>query len=160
MTIAFDILLGGCILLAAHVVVLPLAKRRPVLVRGAEAYAAWSLAIATVALGHPWLAILLAVQAIVARAFRPWLVLGVRRVCLEPSARKAGALIRLPIDAPTPYRFTLSASGALHVLPLAPMVQIFAFRARRSPKIALFRNVLRKTLQNLTWGCKVANETH
>lgn len=135
-------------------VLLPLFKKRPVLIRGPEAIAMWAAAVIAAGLWQPWLFALLLVQAILAWVLRPWLVVGISRDQVVASAVKAGSMIRLPVTVQSPRAITLSASGNLNVVTLVPGVHLITLRARRSKKIALFRNVIRKTLQNLHWGVR------
>lgn len=145
----------------AHLVVLPLAKRRPVLLRGAESYALGAFAIVAVTFLSVWalllLPLLLIAQFAVARIWRPWLVIGLDTEQVLAAVTKASAMVRVKRVALDDNSFTMGERSRLAVVTMAPRAQLITCRVSTSSptgmkKIALFRNVLRKTVQNYSLG--------
>jgi hypothetical protein len=151
---------GAVLAILAHLVVLPLAKRRPVLLRGAEAYALGAFAIVAGAFLSVWALpalLLLVVQLTVARIWRPWVVIGIATGQVLAAVVKASTMVRVkrvPVDDRS---FVMGERSRLAVVTVAPRVQLVTIRVQASSptglkKIALFRNVLRKTVQNYSLG--------
>lgn len=148
------------LLLAAHLIVLPLSKRRPVLLRGPEPAVLTSLVIVclglNLGLGLPpvlWITVtvvLLALQAIVGLIWRPWLVFGLSGQQVSDAVSKASGMVRLKTLGSDP-EWALHAIGSMKRRGL-PGAQLLTFRIRRTKKLVLFQNVLRKCLQNYTLG--------
>lgn len=151
---------GAVLAILAHLVLLPLAKRRAVLLRGAEAYTLGALAIVAVAFLGLWMLpvlLLLVAQLAVARVWRPWVVIGLTAEQVLAAVVKASTMVRvkrLPVDERT---FVMGEKSRLAVIPVMPRLQFVTIRVSASnttglKKIALFRNVLRKTVQNYSLG--------
>lgn len=137
-----------CLLLLAHLVVLPLVKRRPVLLRGREAWALTVLlSLWLGSLATWWLAGALAVVVgALLWWLRPWLVIGLDARRIAESAVAAGRLVRFrvePVDART---IRTGKTGTIHVRWL--LGHWLRFAAKRTKRLALFQNVLRKSLEN------------
>lgn len=151
---------GVVLVILAHLVLLPLTKRRPVLLRGAEAYVLGALVIVAVAFLSPWalpVLLLLVAQPAVALLWRPWVAIGLTTEQVLAAVVKASTMVRVkrvPVDERT---FVMGERSRLRVGQLLPRVQLVTIRVRASnatglKKIALFRNVLRKTVQNYSLG--------
>ena len=151
---------GAVLAILAHLVLLPLAKRRPVLLRGAEAYTLGALAIVAVAFLSVWMLpvlLLLIAQLAIARVWRPWVVIGLATEQILAAVIKASTMVRvkrLNVDDRT---FVMGERSRLVVHSPAPRLQSVTIRVSASndtglKKIALFRNVLRKTVQNYSLG--------
>jgi len=151
---------GVFLAILAHLVLVPLAKRRPVLLRGAEAYALGAVAIVAVAFLDAWalpVLLLLVAQLAVAVVWRPWVVIGLATEQVLAAVVKASTMVRVkrvPVDDST---FVMGEKSTLIVRAVASRVQIVTIRVSASTdtgvkKIALFRNVLRKTVQNYSLG--------
>ncbi|MBF4635431.1 hypothetical protein ITJ38_13530 [Agreia pratensis] len=151
---------GAVLAILAHLVILPLAKRRPVLLRGAEAYALVALAIVAVAFISVWMLpvlLLLIAQFVVARVWRPWVVLGLATEQVLTAVVKASTMVRVKRTIVDDRTFVMGERSTLIVRTLAPRIQTVTVRVSASndtglKKIALFRNVLRKTVQNYSLG--------
>jgi len=151
---------GVVLAILAHLVLLPLAKRRPVLLRGAESYALGALVIVAVAFLDPWTLpalLLLVAQLVVALVWRPWVVIGLATEQVLAAVVKASTMVRVkrvPVDDST---FVMGEKSTLIVRAVASRVQLVTIQVSASnatglKKIALFRNVLRKTVQNYSLG--------
>jgi hypothetical protein len=134
------------LLLVLHLVALPLTKKRPVLLRGAEAFVAGGLLTVCLSFANPWLLLLLVLQVGIAAGLRPWVVFGIDRTQVDAALNKAGTMVRQSVTAQG-RRYLLSG-GSARIVSLGG--QIIIFRLPNTKKIALFKNVLRKTLQNYT----------
>lgn len=151
---------GAVVAILAHLVILPLAKRRPVLLRGAEAYALGALAIVAVAflsIGTLPVLLLLVAQLVVARIWRPWLVIGLATEQVLAAVVKASTMVRVKRLVVDDRTFVMGERSTLIVRTVAPRIQAVTVRVSASnetglKKIALFRNVLRKTVQNYSLG--------
>ncbi|MDN4641238.1 hypothetical protein QCD70_13345 [Agreia sp. PsM10] len=151
---------GAVLAILAHLVLLPLAKRRPVLLRGAESYALGALVIVAVAFLSVWTMpalLLLIAQLVVAIVWRPWVAIGLATEQVLAAVVKASTMVRVkrvPVDD---RAFVMGERSRLRVGRLLPRVQLITIRVSASnatglKKIALFRNVLRKTVQNYSLG--------
>ena len=151
---------GAVLAILAHLVLLPLAKRRPVLLRGAESYALGALVIVAVAFLSVWTLpalLLLVAQLVVALVWRPWVAIGLETEQVLAAVVKASTMVRVkrvPVDDST---FVMGEKSTLIVRAVASRVQLVTIQVSASnatglKKIALFRNVLRKTVQNYSLG--------
>jgi len=147
MLIALCVVAAVVLLLVLHLAAVPLAKNRPVLLRGAEPAVALALFLVCLSALAPFLWSLLVLQAVVGVVWRPWVVIGVPRDQVEASIVKAAGMVRLKIGRPD-ASYALAGIGAAHVGGFGP-VTVIGFRIRRTKKLVLFQNVLRKTIQNL-----------
>jgi hypothetical protein len=154
MLIALCVVAAVVVLLGLHLVALPIAKKRAVLLRGAEPAVMLALLIVGASIAQPVLSGLLVVQLVVALVWRPWLVLLVSREQVTAAIVKAASMVRLRIERPANARFTLAKIGSASVVGVAG-VQVIAFRVRRTGKLVLFQNVLRKTVQNYSLASRV-----
>lgn len=160
MLIALIVCAAVALLLAAHLIVLPLSKRRPVLLRGPEPAVFTSLVIVCLGLNLGlslppvlWLPVtagLLALQALIGLIWRPWLVFGLSARQVSDAVGKASGMVRLKTLGSDP-EWALAAIGSMKRRGL-PGAQLLTFRIRRTKKLVLFQNVLRKCLQNYTLG--------
>jgi hypothetical protein len=149
MLIALCVVAAVALLLVLHLVALPLAKKRPVLLRGAEPAVALALILVCLSSLLPFLWSLLVLQGLAAAMWRPWIVVGITREQTETAVTKAGSMVRLTIEKPDDA-FLLSGIGTAHVTHFGPRAHLIGFRIRRTKKLVLFQNVLRKTIQNYT----------
>ena len=151
---------GAVLAILAHVVLLPVAKHRPVLLRGAEGYALGAFAIVAVAFSTLWalpVLVLLVAQLVAALVWRPWMVLGLTTEQVLAAVVKASTMVRVkrvPVDDRS---FAMGERSRMRVAEALPRVQLVTIRVSASnatglKKIALFRNVLRKTVQNYSLG--------
>jgi len=151
---------GVVLAILAHLVLLPLAKRRPVLLRGAESYTLGALVIVAVAFLSLWTLpalVLLVAQLVVALVWRPWVAIGPTTEQMLAAVVKASTMVRVkrvPVDDRS---FVMGERSRLRIGRLLPRVQLVTIRVSASnptglKKIALFRNVLRKTVQNYSLG--------
>jgi len=147
MLIAFCVVAAVVVLLGLHLVVLPLAKKRAVLLRGAEPAVALTLLIVAASIAQPVLSGLLVVQFAVALIWRPWVVLFVSREKVDAAITKAASMVRLKTERTADATFALAGIGTASMLGV-PGLQIVGFRVLRTKKLLLFQNVLRKTIQN------------
>ena len=154
MLIAFSVVAAVVVLLGLHLVVLPLAKKRPVLLRGAEPAVALALLVVGASIAQPALSVLLAVQLAVGLLWRPWLVLCVSREQVTSAVTRAASMVRLGVERPADARFELAKIGSASVVGVAG-IQVIGFRVRRTKKLVLFQNVLRKTIQNYSLASRV-----
>jgi hypothetical protein len=146
MLIALYALAAALLLLLLHLVALPLTKKRPVLLRGAEAFIAVGLTIVCLSFANPWLLSLLAAQIGIAASLRPWVVFGIDRVRVDAALIKTSTMVRQSASA-RGGRYVFSRGSAWI---LSPGFQLIFFRLPNNKKTALFKNVFRKTLQNYT----------
>jgi hypothetical protein len=148
MLIALCVVAAVVLLLVLHLVAVPLAKKRAVLLRGAEPALALALFLVCLSILVPFLWSLLLVQLVVGVVWRPWVALGITREQATSAVTKAARMVRLKVEA-RGAEFTLDSIGTAHVTGLG-RVQVVGFRVRRTKKLVLFQNVLRKTIQNYT----------
>jgi hypothetical protein len=146
MLIALCVVAAVVLLLVLHLVVVPLAKRRAVLVRGPEAAVALALFLVCLSILAPFLWSLLLLQLVVGVVWRPWLVLGIPRAQTLSAVTKAAGMVRLKVAADG-TAFVLDGIGSAHVAGVG-RIGVIGFRVRRTKKLVLFQNVLRKTIQN------------
>lgn len=149
MLIALCVVAAVVLLLVLHLVAVPLAKRRPVLLRGAEPTVALALFILCLALVVPFLWSLWLLQLVAGLIWRPWIVIGITRDDTTGAVVTAAGMVRLKIER-ADAAFTLGGIGTAHVTGIGARVQVIGFRIRRTKKLVLFQNVLRKTIQNFT----------
>jgi len=147
MLIAFCVVAAVVVLLGLHLVALPLAKKRAVLLRGAEPAVALALLIVAASIVHPAASVLLVVQFAVALIWRPWVLLFVSAERLGAAVTKAASMVRLKTERTADATFELAAIGTASFLGVGGL-QILGFRVLRTKKLVLFQNVLRKTIQN------------
>ena len=156
MTVVLFVLAGLAVLVLAHLVALPLAKKRAVLLRGSEAAVLVSLALVCLGLLAPWpawpvlVAGLLLVQALLGFVFRPWFIAGVSAALVDRAVEKSAGMVRLKI-ARDGTVVALGDIGRMRRLPLLG-AHLLVFRVARTKKLVLFQNVLRKCVQNYTLG--------
>ena len=147
MLIALCVVAAVVLLLVLHLVAVPLAKKRPVLLRGAEPAVALALFLVCLSALAPFLWSLLVLQAVVGVIWRPWVVVGAPRDQVAASITKAAGMVRLKVER-ADASYALAGIGAAHVGGFGP-VTVIGFRIRRTKKLVLFQNVLRKSIQNL-----------
>jgi hypothetical protein len=157
MFIVSIVALGVLVLVVAHSVVVPLVKRRAVLIRGIEGAALGALVIVVVAGFSPWALISLPLYGGAIWWWRPWLALGLHRDAVRRAVVKAAGMTRIKRRDAAAAAFVLGETSSLRVLRLAPVVQLLILRSRTgsetaAKKLSLFRNVLRKTVQNYPLG--------
>lgn len=141
-----------CLLLFAHLVILPLAKRRPVLLRGREAFVfAVTTTVFATSFASWWFAVPLgAVVAAVLWWRRPWVAFGIPVQGIQDAAVHAGKLLRWRV---VPTGDATLAIGATGVVRLRRLIGVWVqFEAKRTPRLALFQNVLRKSVENYRLG--------
>lgn len=120
--------------------------------RGAEA---WALAVLSTlglaSLGTWWFAVpaAAAVGGLLAW-LRPWVVLGLGVQRVHESARAAGSLVRFRVESVDDRTIRTGKTGTIHVR--AGLGVWLRFAAKRTERLALFQNVLRKSLQNHQLG--------
>lgn len=157
MFIVSIVALGVLLLVVAHTVVVPLGKRRAVLIRGVEGAAIGVLVIVAVAGISPWALIMLPLYGGAVWLWRPWLVLGIRRGATERAVGTAASMTRVKRRDVAAGRWILGDASTLRVVPLLAVVQLLVLRRHTATetaakKLSLFRNVLRKTIQNYPLG--------
>lgn len=156
MTVVLFVLAGLAVLVPAHLVALPLAKKRAVLLRGSEAAVLVSLALVCLGLLAPWptwpvlVAVLLLAQALLGFLFRPWFIAGVPAALVDRAVEKSAGMVRLKI-ARDGTVVALGDIGRMRRLPILG-AHLLVFRVARTKKLVLFQNVLRKCVQNYTLG--------
>jgi hypothetical protein len=157
MLIALVVVAALVVLVLAHLVALPLSKKRAVLFRGAEAAVLASLVIVGIGLAvgltaplvvwMPLTIALLVAQAVIGLVWRPWVVLGLSASQVETAVTKASTMVRLRTERAGRV-WQLDGIGGLQLLGASLLV----FRVKRTKKLVLFQNVLRKCLQNYHIG--------
>lgn len=148
MLIALCVVAAVVLLLVLHLVAVPLSKNRPVLLRGVEPTVALTLFLVCLSALVPFLWSLLVLQAVVGVIWRPWIVIGATRDQVAGSVTKAAGMVRLRIEQ-TDASYALAGIGSAHHGGTG-RVQVIGFRIRRTKKLVLFQNVLRKTIENLS----------
>ena len=149
MLIALCVVAAVVLLLVLHLVAVPVAKKRPVLLRGAEPTVALALFLVCLSSLVPFLWSLLVLQALAAIMWRPWIVIGTTREQVETAVTKAAGMVRLKTER-ADAAYTLTGIGTAHLTSFGPRLHLIGFRIRRTKKLVLFQNVLRKTIQNYT----------
>jgi hypothetical protein len=148
MFIALCVVAAAFVLLVLHLVALPLAKKRPVLLRGVEPAVALALLILCLCLLVPFLWTLFVLQALAGYYWRPWFVVGITRDQTTDAIARAASMVRLKNER-TDAAFSLAGIGSASVVSVG-RVHMVMFRVVRTKKLVLFQNVLRKTVQNYT----------
>jgi hypothetical protein len=146
MLIALCVVAAVVLLLVLHLVAVPLAKKRAVLLRGPEPAVALALFLVCLSIIAPFLWSLLLVQLVVGVVWRPWVAFGITRAQAASAVTKAAGMVRLKVEA-RGTEFALSTIGSAHATGVG-RAQVIGFRVRRTKKLVLFQNVLRKTIQN------------
>lgn len=118
------------------------------LLRGREA---WALTVLTSlwlgSLASWWLAVPLAcVVGALLWWRRPWLVLGLDAARIRESAVAAGRLVRFRVEPVDDRTIRTGRTGTIHVRWM--LGHWLRFAAKRTRRLALFQNVLRKSLEN------------
>ena len=142
--------LGG--LLFAHMTILPLLHSRAVLWRGPELLIA-TLALVGAMAAQAWVLVGLAIPvAVVAWKWRPWCVWGMATDAVFAASSRAAGMVRARYEPHAGPRAAV-VGGATHVrcVGIARVATVVVATGRLTPKIKLWRNVFRKSVQNHVW---------
>ncbi len=132
--------------------ILPLMHSRAVLWRGPELLIA-TLALVGAMAPQAWMLASFAIPiAAVAWWLRPWLVWGMRADAVFAAAARSAAMVRARYEPRAEPRAAL-VGGAAHVtcVGVAGVVTVVVTTGRLTPKVKLWRNLFRKSVQNHVW---------
>lgn len=154
MDTALDVAAGALAVLGLalllHVTLPPALRRRAIVWRGAETMVATLALLAAVATQWwPAVGIVLAAFA-VAQVWAPWLVWGVPAAECLVLARRSASMVRARCEPVPghPRRLRIGDAATLRALALGPRVTLLVLTGTRTPKVRLWRNVLRKQAAN------------
>ena len=146
-------------LLLAHMTILPLTHSRAILWRGPELLIATLALVGAMAIHVWWLAGLSLPVVAVALTWRPWVAWGMNADAVVAAAGRSATMVRARYEPYEDARGALVA-GVAHVrcTRLAGPVTVVVTSGTVTPKVKLWRNVFRKSVQNHVW--RVASSTN
>lgn len=143
------LLLSSTVLFGAHLFLLPLVKRRPIILNGMEAYCfILVLGSAIASLIHPQFYLLVAAAALIFFIVRPWVIYGASVEKVKDALHRAALATRTA--AATTYAVSV-IDDSLHLRIVAfsrRIIVLFPSSVRSSKKAALTMRVFRKFLLN------------
>jgi len=138
------------ILLTAYFFILPLSKKRPVLIRS-KGLTMYIFLLAVLSYVYVWesaLGILGAVSIAIFLTHRSWLVYGVTEEKIVKALEKAAQATRAPIDKHH-RSHTICDSGSMRIFALSKRLNLIIFKQKgKSKKISLTKDVMKKFIQN------------
>lgn len=132
--------------------ILPLLHSRTVLWRGPELLIA-TLALVGAMATQAWVLAALAIPvAVVAWRWRPWWVWGMRADAVRSVAARSAGMVRARYEPLAHPQVTL-VGGAAHVrcVDVARVATMVVASGRLTPKVKVWRNLFRKSVQNHVW---------
>lgn len=131
--------------------ILPVLHSRAILWRGLELLIA-TLALVGAAAMQLWICGVLAIPvALVAWRWRPWWVWGMSADAVLAAAARSAGMVRARYEPRADARSAVVGGATrLRCLRLAGLVTIVVAEGQLTPKVKLWRNVFRKSVQNHT----------
>lgn len=140
------------VVLLAHMTILPLLHSRAVLWRGPELLIATLALVGAIATQAWGLAALVVPVAVVALRWRPWWVWGMTADAVVAASARSAGMVRARYEPQAhPHAALVGGAAQVRCVGVAGVATVVVATGSLSPKVKLWRNLFRKSVQNHVW---------